>query len=318
MVITIYTYPCTINRRQKSEEYKLREELGDVPINPADYKDIHEEYHGAMIGNITFLQTRLASTRNKILCVAFSVIGAVIAGILSYFVLDYHSYWIDVMLGICALLMFATLSVATAPVIWQSFSWVMIKVFERSLWTLFVYSQKSSFVEYSKLIEFSDDVLEAVLYIAVIPMIIGMIMFWMFSNIARMNIPFIDVKKLNASDALARFDFKESLKVGVYSTLLYNSILWLPAELAILSWESAGLLFLMMVIVPAVVNAILVLVLYLLLSGMDDNASFLENRDVIEEHDVSSLQRSSNNNNNNNTEDDTSLLAENEEIAANL
>ena len=135
--------------RQKSDEERLREELGDV-VNPDDYKyhsnqSVDDPYNGMMLGNISFLQTRLASTRNKILCITFSIIGAVLTGILSYFVLDYHSIWIDVMLAICALLMFATLSVATAPVIWQSFAWVMIKVFERSLWTLFVYSQKKSF-----------------------------------------------------------------------------------------------------------------------------------------------------------------------------
>merc|ERR1712154_121073 len=110
---------------------------------------------------------------------------------------------------------------------------------------------------------------EAVLYIAVIPMFIGCIMFWMFSNIARMNIPFIDVERF-ASDVMARFDLKEALKVGVYSTLLYDSILWVPAELAILTWESAGMLLLMMVLVPAMANAVVVIMLYLILSDIDD------------------------------------------------
>jgi len=307
------------HHRQKSDEEKLREALGDV-VNPEDYKyhsnqSADDPYNGMMLGNVTFLQTRLSSTRNKILCISFSLVGAAMAGILSYFVLDYHSIWIDVMLAICALLMFATLSVATAPVIWQSFAWVMIKVVERSLWTLFVYSQKKSFISYSEMISFSDDVMEAVLFIAVIPMIIGMIMFWMFSNIARMNIPFIDVKKF-ASDVMARFDFRESLKVGVYSTLLYNSILWLPAELAILTWESAGMLFLMMVVVPAVANAILVLVLYLLLSDMDDRNSSIysadsqasiQNENVTEEIDI--IKDSDNK---------TSLISTNEEITTDL
>merc|ERR1719229_1196117 len=187
---------------------------------------------------------------------------------MAYYVLSYDSIAIDFLLGVCGALMTATLCVATWPVIWQSFAWVMIKVLERSLWTLFVYTQKSSFIEYSELIEFKNDVLEAVLYIAVIPLIIGTIMFWMFSNIARMNIPFIDIKQF-ASDVMAKFDIKESLKVGIYSTLLYNSILWLPAELAILTWDSAGILLLMMVAVPAVVNAIVVLFLYLLLTDID-------------------------------------------------
>jgi len=194
--------------------------------------------------------------------------GGVICGLLAYYVLSYDSIAIDFLLGVFGVMAFATISVATWPVIWQSFSWVMIKVLERSLWTLFVWLQKSSFQEYSELIEFSNDVLEAVLYIAVIPLIIGTIMFWMFSNIARMNIPFINIKSF-ATDVMAKFDLSESLKVGVYSTLLYNSILWLPAELAILTWDSAGILLLMMVAVPAVVNAIVVLLLYLLLTDLD-------------------------------------------------
>jgi len=242
---------------------RLRQALGDR-INPDDYKD---QYDGTM-GNITFLQTRLSSTRNKLLCIVFSICGGVICGLLAYYVLSYDSIAIDFLLGVFGVMAFATISVATWPVIWQSFSWVMIKVLERSMWTLFVWLQKSSFQEYSELIEFSDDVLEAVLYIAVIPLIIGTIMFWMFSNIARMNIPFIDIKSF-ATDVMAKFDISESLKVGIYSTLLYNSILWLPAELAILTWDSAGILLLMMVAVPAVVNAIVVLLLYLLLTDLD-------------------------------------------------
>jgi len=252
------------DRDSADSQERLREALGDV-ANPADYK---EDGQYGNLGNITFLQTRLASTRNKLLCILFSIAGGVFCGLMAYYVLSYDSIAIDFMLGVFGVLMFATLSVATWPVIWQSFAWVMIKVLERSLWTLFVYTQKSSFIEYSNLIEFSDDVLEAVLYIAVIPLIIGTIMFWMFSNIARMNIPFIDIKNF-ASDVMSKFDLAESLKVGVYSTLLYNSILWLPAELAILTWDSAGILLLMMVAVPAVVNAIVVLLLYLLLNDID-------------------------------------------------
>mmetsp|Transcript_50294 Transcript_50294/g.83737 ORF Transcript_50294/g.83737 Transcript_50294/m.83737 type:complete len:489 (-) Transcript_50294:157-1623(-) len=247
----------------------LQERLGDVRTNG----------QGTMLGNVTFLQTRLASTRNRILVVVFSVLGSVAVGVASKYVLEYDSIWINVMMSLFALMMFATLCVATAPVIWQTVAWILIKVVERSLWTLFVYSQKNAFIEYSQLIAFNDDVLEAVLYIAVIPLVIGTMMFWMFSNIARMNIPFIDLKKF-ASDVMARFDLREALKVGVYSTLLYNTILWLPAELVILSWESAAMLFLMMVLVPAVVNAIAVLILFLLLNDMDDRRQSVLSRHV--------------------------------------
>eukprot|EP01084_Bolivina_argentea_P065920 120175_1 len=129
------------HRRQKSEEELLREELGDV-INPNDYK-YNEEYNGVMVSNISFLQTRLNSTRNIILIASFSLIGAGAVGVVSYYVLEYDEIWIDILLGLCALLMIATLCIATAPVIWQCISWVMIKTIERSLWTLFVYSQRT-------------------------------------------------------------------------------------------------------------------------------------------------------------------------------
>lgn len=150
---------------------RLRRALGDA-VNPEDYKD---SYDGTM-GNISFLQTRLASTQNKLICIFVSISGGVGVGVLSYYVLSYDSIAIDFMLGVFGTMMFATLTIATWPVIWQSFAWIMIKVFERSLWTLFVYCQKSSFQEYSELIEFSNDVLEAALYIAVIPLVIGTIM----------------------------------------------------------------------------------------------------------------------------------------------
>ena len=75
---------------------------------------------------------------------------------------------------------------------------------------------------------------------------------------------------------MARFDLKESLKVGLVSTLIYNTVLFLPAALAIWSWNATGVLFLMMVCVPALTCCILVLALFVLLSDIDDNTSFVD------------------------------------------
>ena len=49
---------------------------------------------------------------------------------------------------------------------------------------------------------------------------------------------------------LAKFHFKEAIKVGVYSTLIYNTILYIPAVAAIREWTAVYVLFLMMVVVP--------------------------------------------------------------------
>ena len=80
---------------------------------------------------------------------------------------------------------------------------------------------------------------------------------------------------------MARFDIQESLKVGVFSTLLYNCVLFVPAALAIWEWSAVGVLFLMMVVVPALTCAILVLALFVLLSDIDDNTSFVDTKHTL-------------------------------------
>ena len=80
---------------------------------------------------------------------------------------------------------------------------------------------------------------------------------------------------------MARFDIRESLKVGVFSTLLYNCVLFIPAALALWEWSAAGVLFLMMVVVPALACAILVLALFVMLSDIDDNTSFIDSKHTL-------------------------------------
>ncbi len=152
-------------------------------------------------------------------------------------------------IGLCAFVLVLTVCVANAPCKWQSFTWVLIKVIERSLWTFFAWVLADDFKEYSRKIQLDSAKLESILFIAVIPLILGVIMFILYSNIARMKIPFVNVENFT-SNVMAKFDFREGLKVGLVSTGVYNSILYLAAAVALREERAAVVLFLFMVIVP--------------------------------------------------------------------
>ena len=55
-----------------------------------------------------------------------------------------------------------------------------------------------------------------------------------------------------SSNVMARFNFKEAIRVGVFSTLIYNTLLYIPAIVTIREWDAFYVLFLMMVVVPTI------------------------------------------------------------------
>ncbi|ETO20965.1 hypothetical protein RFI_16243 [Reticulomyxa filosa] len=186
-----------------------------------------------------------------------------------------YNGWMASILGLYAIAMFATFGTATNPCLWQTLSWVSIKAGERGVWTGFVYLLRKDFRHYASIISFSDNRAEAILYIAVLPLLFGASTLILFSNIARMHIPFVNIKVLCccclhefASDIMAQFDMKEALKVGIFSTLVYNGILYLVAAIALRSWRATAILLLMMVVVPVLTCAIFTLFLWVLLKDM--------------------------------------------------
>merc|ERR1712129_215415 len=78
-----------------------------------------------------------------------------------------------------------------APVssLWQTTAWVLVKLFEKSIWSLFAMAQANVFADWSKLMSTGDAKWDAWLYIAVIPIIMNAFMFFMFSRISRLKLP---------------------------------------------------------------------------------------------------------------------------------
>ena len=143
--------------------------------------------------DITILQTRFKNKKLGIFIIIITIIGTVIAISFSIIELKYD-LWIVFIIGLCAFVLILTLLVATWACLWQTISWMSIKIFERGLWTFFCYLQRNEYRKYADLLTFNNENLEAIIYIAVMPIIISFIMFLMFSQIARMNVPFIKIE----------------------------------------------------------------------------------------------------------------------------
>lgn len=73
-------------------------------------------------------------------------------------------------------------STAIAPIssLWQTTAWVVVKLVEKSLWTLFAMAQAPVFAKWSKMMSTGNPQWDAWLFMAVIPIILNAFMFFMF------------------------------------------------------------------------------------------------------------------------------------------
>jgi len=180
------------------------------------------------------------------------------------------------------------LSTAIAPVssLWQTTAWVLVKLFEKSIWSLFAMAQANVFADWSKLMSTGDAKWDAWLYIAVIPIIMNAFMFFMFSRISRLKLPCFAPKYTQKIDRMRReheislssskvrnanadldeslnasahgavsvsFNKAEAFKVGVVFMLMVNLSLLVIAG-GFLGYqgalESVWILFLSMIVAP--------------------------------------------------------------------
>merc|ERR1712150_410758 len=81
-----------------------------------------------------------------------------------------------------------TFQIAAPACRWQTLAWVFIKTPEKGLWTFFTYIQRDNFSRWSRSMEVDDQELESAIYIALIPIIINIFVFLMFSRISRLEI----------------------------------------------------------------------------------------------------------------------------------
>jgi len=184
---------------------------------------------------------------------AFSVVLSIAVGLLAGFVSK------DGILGAgmgFIILLTAFSFMASPESCWiQVFAWSSIKLFEKSIWAGFVMMQTSQLAEWSQKMTIEDKHLETWLYVAIMPMILNVFMFLMFSNISRLRIPCLELSQQHAEDG---YSWQEALKVGIVYSLIMNVALYFIACLLIQDWGAVGVLLGTMVLLPLLVAALFI------------------------------------------------------------
>merc|ERR1719204_1096545 len=137
----------------------------------------------------------------------------------------------------------------------QIAAWASLKIFEKGIWALFVMMQTNNFATWSEHMTIEDKHLETWLYVAIMPMILNIFMFLMFSNISRLRIPCLELSQQHADDG---FSWQEALKVGIVYSLIMNVALYFIACLLIQDWGAVGVLLGTMVLLPLLVAALFI------------------------------------------------------------
>jgi len=153
----------------------------------------------------------------------------------------------------------------------QILAWTCIKGFEKGVWTAFVVAQAGYFREWSHDMEIkSNPHLEAVLYVCLIPIVMNVFMFFMFSRISRLHLPCITVKS-RSDDDNRQYDVKEAIKVGIVFCLMVNIVIWLIAVVTFRTTEVALVTLVTVLVLPLLMSA-----LFILLSKWLVNRSFAQ------------------------------------------
>lgn len=116
----------------------------------------------------------------KITIVIFiATVFSILAGYFGFEI--YGSEWyIDVSIAFLFFIFLFSTAIAPVSSLWQTMQWVIVKMFEKTIWSLFAMAQASVFGKWSDLMSTGDNELDAWLYIAVIPIIMNAFMFFMF------------------------------------------------------------------------------------------------------------------------------------------
>jgi len=138
----------------------------------------------------------------------------------------------------------------------QLFQWLSIKIFEKSIWTGFVGVQASYFRQWSFWMTIEGKPrLEAIFYVCLIPMVMNVFMFFMFSRISRFRLPCIHVRWKSSTDQ-HRFDLHEAVKVGIVFCAIVNSTIWVGCSIAFRKWQVVVILFISMVCIPILMGVV--------------------------------------------------------------
>eukprot|EP00483_Globobulimina_turgida_P008839 UN08857 len=92
-------------------------------------------------------------------------------------------------MGFLVLIFLVSTAIAPVSSLWQTTQWVIVKTFEKSIWSCFAMAQAAVFGRWSRLMATDNSTLDAWLYIAIVPIIMNAFMFLMFSRISRLKLP---------------------------------------------------------------------------------------------------------------------------------
>lgn len=139
----------------------------------------------------------------------------------------------------------------------QIVTWSCIKIFEKGVWTAFVILQADYFANWSHDMEIANEPhLESLLYVCIIPIVMNAFMFFMFSRIARLNLPCITVKQRSAEGQ--SFDMQEAMKVGIVFLMMVNTVIYLGMCIAFRSAEVAVVLLLSVLLAPLAISLVFI------------------------------------------------------------
>eukprot|EP01084_Bolivina_argentea_P283846 486247_1 len=184
-----------------------------------------------------------------------SLFISIFIGYLSYLNDNDKNNWVeDVCIALLAFIFILTTSVAPISSLWQTLQWISIKIFEKTIWSLFAISQAKLFGKWSLFMSTGNATIDAILYIAILPIILNAIMFFMFSRISRLKLPCFDT--VIDDNNLNIFNKKEAYKIGVVFMVIFNGILFVLSIVFLLllggkdAYESILVLFISIIIVP--------------------------------------------------------------------
>ena len=105
---------------------------------------------------------------------------SILAAYVGYEFYAISNLYVDVSIGFLVCIFLLSTAIAPISSLWQTFAWVIVKLFEKSIWSLFAMAQAPVFAKWSRSMSTGNSTLDAWLYIAIVPIIMNTFMFFMF------------------------------------------------------------------------------------------------------------------------------------------
>eukprot|EP01084_Bolivina_argentea_P091489 164704_1 len=118
-----------------------------------------------------------------------ALVGAGFAGYLTYLNYGQNEWYVDVSIGFLVAIFLISTMIAPISSLWQTMQWVLVKIFEKSIWSIFAVAQAIQFGSWSNQMSTGDATMDAWVYLAIVPIIMNAFMFFMFSRISRLKLP---------------------------------------------------------------------------------------------------------------------------------